>query len=166
VLVELPLEVELLVDALVLLEVDELVETSPLEDALVEVLVPPPKLDEEEVVETLPLDVLVDEPPVEVEVEPPLVEVELPPVEVELPPVLVEPPLVEVELPPLPPVDVLVEAVKMALPLDPPKKPPLKKPPPKPPPKPPLPPITVTPPPELPAIGGSGGSGIAMPPPG
>src|SRR3546814_14837327 len=70
-----------------------------------------------DVEETLPLDV--ELPPVDVDVEPPLV------------------------LEKLPPVDVLVDAVKMVLPLlVPPKKPPLKKPLPKPLPKPP-PPITI-----------------------
>src|SRR3546814_12875762 len=65
-----------------------------------------------DVEETLPLDV--ELPPVDVDVEPPLV------------------------LEELPPVDVLVDAVKMVLPLlAPPKKPPLKKPLPTPPPKPP-----------------------------
>ncbi|MGZ8307838.1 MAG: hypothetical protein ACXWU6_14770, partial [Allosphingosinicella sp.] len=48
-------ELEALVDELVLLEVDALVETLPLDDVLVEV--PPPKLDDEEVVETLPVEV-------------------------------------------------------------------------------------------------------------
>ena len=134
VLVELPLDVELLVlaevEALVLLEVEALV------DELVEVEVAPKLLEV-----TIPLDVLVELPPVEVD----------PPLELDV-----------VDTPP-----VLVEAVKMALLLDPPKKPPLKKPPPKPLPKPPLPPITVTPPPPvLPAMGGSGGSGMGIAEPG
>jgi hypothetical protein len=71
-----------------------------------------------------------------------------------------EPPLlVEVA-----PDDVLVEAVRMTLPVDPPKKPPLKKPPPKPPPKPPLPPTMTAGAPPVPPIispGGRGGIGIA-----
>ena len=71
----------------------------------------------------------------------------------ELDEVLVPPPKLDEE--------VLVEAVKMALPVLPPKKAPLKKPPPKPPP-PPLEPTTATPllPPLL-VTGGSGGRGGA-----
>lgn|GEM_PF-4592404 len=70
----------------------------------------------------------------------------------ELDEVLVPPPKLDEE--------VLVEAVKMALPVLPPKKAPLKKPPPKPPLPPPLDPTTATPllPPLL-VIGGSGGMG-------
>ncbi len=70
----------------------------------------------------------------------------------ELEEVLVPPPKLEDE--------VLVEAVKMALPVLPPKKAPLKKPPPKPLP-PPLEPTTVTPPPPLLVTGGRGGRGGA-----
>ena len=134
------------VEELVLVEVDD--EVDELVDELVEVL---------ELVETLPLDEvleLVDTFPLDEEV------VETLPEEVELDVapllVLVEPPLV-LEL---------VEAVKMALPLDPPKKPPLKKPPPKPPPKPPLPPTTTAGAPPLDeniSPGGSGGIGIGAP---
>ena len=72
----------------------------------------------------------------------------------ELDEVLVPPPKLDEE--------VLVEAVKMALPVLPPKKAPLKKPPPKPPPPPPLDPTTATPllPPLL-VTGASGGRGGA-----
>jgi hypothetical protein len=102
---------------------------------LVEVLVPPPKLLDEDVVDTLPLEV-------ELEVAPLEVELDVAPLEVELPPV-----------------EVLVEAVKMVLPLlPPPKKPPLKKPPPKPPPA--GPPPTTTAPPPPPAITWGAGIGI------
>ena len=68
------------------------------DEVLLEVEVPPPKLEEEEVVETVPDEV--ELPPVDVDVElPPVdVDVELPPVDVELPPVEVELPPVEVEL--------------------------------------------------------------------
>ncbi len=155
---ELVLELVLaLVLALVLLEVlvllpPKLLELDVEDTFPLEVEVEPPLVLEVE--ETLPLDV---EPPL-VEVEPPLVEVEPPLVELELPPV-------EVELPPLPPLDVLVEAVKIALLLPPPKKAPLKKPLPNPLPKPlPLPPMTIgTLPPLMTGItpgGGGGGSAI------
>jgi hypothetical protein len=120
---------------------DELVEDDELVDEDEETL----PLDEL-VLETLPLEVLVLEPPLEVEVlEPPLDVLVLdPPLEVE-----VEPPLD-------------VEETTM-LPLDPPpKKPPPKKPPPNPP-KPPLPPTTTggEPPPTL--MTGWGGRGIGAP---
>lgn len=111
------------------LDVDELVLEELEEPVLLDVEVElPPKLDElveelvdrlpleDEVDETLPDEVEVEPPPVEVDVELPPVElppVELPPVEVELPPVDVELPPVEVELPPVevepPPLDVDVE---------------------------------------------------------
>jgi hypothetical protein len=133
----------------------------------VEMLAPPVDVDEEE------------ETPDEVELETPdEVDVELAPEEVELE-VELPPDEVDVELPPdvveTPPVDVLVEAVKIALPLDePPKKPPEKKPPPPkppppPPPKPPLPPITTAGPPPLettgitPMPGGRGGGANPKP---
>lgn len=138
-----PVEVE----ELVLLEVED--EVEELVDELVELLV-----EVLELVETLPLEEvleLVDTLPLDEEV------VETLPEEVELDVapllVLVEPPLV-LEL---------VDAVKMALPLEPPKKPPLKKPPPKPPPNPPLPPTTTAgalPLDENISPGGSGGIGI------
>lgn len=100
---------------------------------LLEVLVLlPPKLLDEEVDETLPLEV---EPPLVLDVD------ETPPVEVEMPPVL-------------------VDAVKMALPPPPPKKAPLKKPPPKPLPLPPPPPTTTgTPPPPTTGITPGTGAG-------
>jgi hypothetical protein len=69
--------------------------------------------------------------------------------------------LLEAELALLEPPLVLVEAVKMRLPLDPPKKPPLKKPPPKPE-EPPLPPMmTAGPPPPLNVSAGGRGGIIA-----
>ncbi|HZF93749.1 MAG TPA: hypothetical protein VEZ20_02635 [Allosphingosinicella sp.] len=166
----------------------------------VEVETPPVEVD----TSTLPLDVEMDAPPVELDVEletpeeveleletPEEVELDTPeevdtPDEVELPPDEVElelaPDEVELELPPdvvdTPPVDVLVEAVKIALPLEePPKKPPEKKPPPPkppppPPPKPPPPPPPKPPPPKpplemtgmTPMEGGKGGG--AKPKPG
>lgn len=161
-----PLEVELDVE----LDVEALVEEAELllELVLLDVLVPPPKLLDEEVVETLPLDVVDETPPVEVEVEPPLVEDELPPVEVEVEtPLEVETLPLEVETPPVEvetPLDVevdppVLETVMSVRPPPelPPKKPPAKKPPE----KPPLVPPTTTgmaPPPLLAiAIGGGGG---------
>ncbi|MFN3389508.1 MAG: hypothetical protein ACK40O_11310 [Allosphingosinicella sp.] len=166
-------EVEKLpLDVLVTLPLDVLVETLPLDEDVVETL----PLEVDEVVETPPVEVELEVAPLDVEVEPPLVEVEPPLVEVEPPLVELPPVEVEVELPPdppeevevelPPPVEVDVEAVKKALPLEPPKKPPEKKPPPKPPPKPPLPPtITAGPPPPPDTIspGGSGGRGIGAP---
>jgi hypothetical protein len=131
------------------LEVDELVLELVLELLLLDVLVLlPPKLLDEEVDETLPLDVELELPLVEVE--PPLVEVD--------PPLVLDvdetPPLV-VEMPPL---EVEVEAVTTAVLLPPPKKAPLKKPPPKPLPLPPPPPITtgMPPPPMTGIICGTG----------
>ncbi len=115
----LDVEVEVEVDTPleVALEFELLVEAEEALLVLLDVLVPPPKLDEEEVVDTVPLDVEVEPPLVDDEVEPPLVEDELPPVEVELPPVEleVEPP--DVELPPveveLPPVEVELPPVEV-----------------------------------------------------
>jgi hypothetical protein len=104
---------------------------------------------EAELLDETPLDVEVELPPLDVEVEPPLVEV--------------EPPLVELDVES--PLE--VEAVKKTLPVEPPpKKPPLKKPPPKPKPPPPEPPMTIggAPPPLTISTGGGGiiGAG-AMP---
>ncbi|WP_206185914.1 hypothetical protein [Sphingosinicella sp. BN140058] len=177
--VEVELDVDDDVEDEVELDVDELVEVDP--DVVLVVLIPPKLLDDE-VVDTLPLDEVVDtvpddveevlDTPLEVEtlpldVDTPLeVDVETP-LDVETLPVDVETLPVDVEIWP-DDVEVLVEAVKMALPLEPPKKPPLKKPPPKPPPKPPLLPPTMIgalpPPVTKPSLGGSGGIGIgAMP---
>ncbi len=84
------------------------------------------------------MDDEVDEPPVEVDVDDPPVEVEEPPVDVEVdePPVEVEEPPVDVE----PPLELEVDEITIPLdplPPEPPKKPPAKNPPPKPPPQPP-----------------------------
>ena len=165
--VDQPLDVE--DDVLLEVEVDE--DTSP--DELVEVEEDTSPDDEVEVDEdtspdedelTSP-DELVDDPPVDVDVELPPVEVEVdePPVEVELPPVEVEddtspelpPDEVEVDEPPDPPLEVEVdppdEVDEITMPLDPPpdppKKPPAKNPPP--PPKPPEPPTRMPPDPPL-----------------
>jgi len=138
---EEPDELELELDD-ELLEEEEDDELDELDEPPVEVLVEPPLVDVE--------PPLVEVDPPLVEVEPPLVDVELPPVEVELPPVDVELPPVEVELPPVevePPlveVDppvVVEEMTTLPPPLLPPKKPPKK--PPMPPPQPPLPPATM-----------------------
>ena len=162
---EPPDELLPLVDELVLVDELPLVELLPLVDVLddtpllVEV---EEEIPDEVLVEEPPVDVDVDDPPVEVE-DPP-VEVDDPPVEVEDPPVEVEDPPVEVELPPEPPLDVEVEPLVVEvtttlplLPPDPPKNPPAMNPPPKPP-NPPEPPTKTGTAPPLPANADSRGS--------
>ena len=114
---EVELDVEELVDEDVLDEVDDEPEVEL--EVEVDVLVDPPKLDDE---------VLVELPPVEVELPPVEVDVELPPVEVLDPPEPPEDVLEDVD-PPL--VEVVVETTTLPLDPLPPKKPPKKPPPPK-----------------------------------
>lgn len=115
---------------------------------------------DEEVEDIFPLEVEVDDPPEDVELEEPPVLVELPPVLVELPPdppddVDVEPPLVETDTPLLINVTTTLPPPDPPPPNPPPKPPP--NPPPKPPPKPPEPPTTGMKAPPLPPLPPSNG---------